>query len=90
MAKTKVAYVCSDCGADFPKWQGRCYACGAWNILSEFRTGSSASGAAKSKAGGFSGYAGSLSDVQTLSEIDLTEMPRMGTGVEELDRVLLN
>ena len=38
--------------------------------------------------GGFSGYAGSLSDVQTLSEIDLTEMPRMGTGVEELDRVL--
>lgn len=88
MAKTKVAYVCSDCGADFPKWQGRCDACGAWNTLSEFRTGSPVSGGAKPKSGQFAGYAGSLSDVKTLSEIDLSEMPRMGTGVEELDRVL--
>jgi DNA repair protein RadA/Sms len=88
MAKTKVAYVCSDCGADFPKWQGRCDACGAWNTLAEFRTGHSASGATRPKSGQFAGYAGSLSDVKTLAEIDLSEMPRMGTGVEELDRVL--
>ena len=36
MAKRKVAYVCTECGADFPKWQGQCAACGAWNSLSEF------------------------------------------------------
>jgi DNA repair protein RadA/Sms len=89
MAKTKIAYVCNDCGSDFPKWQGRCDDCGAWNTLSEFRTGSPASGAAsRPKAGQFAGYAGSLSDVKTLAEIDLSEVPRLGTGVDELDRVL--
>ncbi|MCF6338827.1 MAG: DNA repair protein RadA [Gammaproteobacteria bacterium] len=88
MAKSKIAYVCSDCGSDFPKWQGRCDDCGAWNTLSEFRTGSPASGGNKPRAGQFAGYAGSLSDVKTLAEIDLTELPRLGTGVDELDRVL--
>jgi len=28
-------YVCSECGAEAPKWQGRCSACAAWNSLSE-------------------------------------------------------
>jgi len=70
------------------KWQGRCDDCGAWNTLSEFRTGSPASGGSKPRAGQFAGYAGSLSDVKTLAEIDLTELPRLGTGVDELDRVL--
>lgn len=90
MAKTKIAYVCGDCGADYPKWQGRCDGCGAWNTLAEFRTGAPASGVARSKpkSGQFAGYAGSLSEVKTLAEIDLADVPRMGTGVEELDRVL--
>jgi len=88
MAKGKIAYVCSDCGSDFPKWQGRCDDCGAWNTLSEFRTGSPVSGGSQPKAGQFAGYAGSLSDVKTLAEIDLSELPRLGTGVDELDRVL--
>src|SRR5690606_20103854 len=35
MAKARTAYVCSECGADFNKWQGQCGECGAWNTLSE-------------------------------------------------------
>ncbi len=31
----RVQYVCSDCGAGSPKWQGRCDGCGAWNTLGE-------------------------------------------------------
>ncbi|MFT5988356.1 MAG: DNA repair protein RadA/Sms, partial [Marinobacter psychrophilus] len=27
MAKVKTAFVCTDCGADFSKWQGQCTAC---------------------------------------------------------------
>ena len=89
MAKSKIAYVCSDCGSDFPKWQGRCDDCGAWNTLSEFRIGSASAGHGdKPGAEKFAGYAGSLSDVKTLAEIDLTELPRLDTGVDELDRVL--
>jgi DNA repair protein RadA/Sms len=28
-------FICSACGAEAPKWQGRCPACEAWNSLSE-------------------------------------------------------
>lgn len=89
MAKTKTAYVCGDCGADYPKWQGRCDGCGEWNTLAEFRTGAVTSGApSKPNPGQFKGYAGSLSEIKTLAEIDLSDVPRLRTGVEELDRVL--
>lgn len=35
MAKTKTIYVCSECGADSPKWVGKCPSCGAWNTYVE-------------------------------------------------------
>jgi DNA repair protein RadA/Sms len=34
-AAPRVQFVCSACGAEAPKWQGRCPACEAWNSLSE-------------------------------------------------------
>ncbi|HVC41975.1 MAG TPA: DNA repair protein RadA [Candidatus Saccharimonadales bacterium] len=34
-AATRLQYLCSACGAESPKWQGRCPACQAWNSLSE-------------------------------------------------------
>lgn len=89
MAKSKLAYVCGDCGSDYPKWQGRCDDCGAWNTLSEFRVGGHTGAASASKAGRqFKGYAGNLSEVKTLSDIDLADVLRISTGVEEFDRVL--
>jgi DNA repair protein RadA/Sms len=39
MAKQKTAFVCSECGSDYHKWQGQCSDCGAWNTLSEVRLG---------------------------------------------------
>lgn len=85
MAKVKTAYVCSDCGSDYAKWQGRCDDCGAWNTLKEFRTGSASS---KKSGGQFKGYAGTLSDVTTLADIDISTTPRLSSGIEEFDRVL--
>ncbi len=35
MAKARPHYACTNCGASFPKWTGRCDACGAWNSLVE-------------------------------------------------------
>lgn len=35
MSKTKTIYVCQSCGTKYPKWQGRCGACNAWNSLTE-------------------------------------------------------
>jgi len=36
MAKKRtIVYSCTECGAQFPKWQGRCTECGTWNSLVE-------------------------------------------------------
>ena len=83
MAKTKSAYVCTDCGADYSRWQGQCSACSAWNTLSEIRL-SSASASRKAKS---SGFAGSIASSKPLSEIDVAEEPRISSGLKELDRV---
>jgi len=87
MAKAKRAYVCNDCGADFPRWQGQCNACGSWNTITEVRIAASPTVARNER---LSGYAGSATEatVQTLSEIDLQEVPRFTSGFKELDRVL--
>ena len=86
MAKNKTAYVCNECGQDFPRWQGQCSACQEWNTITEVRLGSSTAGG---RASQFSGYAGEgSSEVQTLDEIDLDELPRIASAFSELDRVL--
>ena len=36
-AAPKTAFVCQQCGNDFPKWVGRCPGCGGWNTLVEER-----------------------------------------------------
>lgn len=33
--KTKTRYVCQNCGAESPKWIGRCASCGEWNSYVE-------------------------------------------------------
>lgn len=35
MAKQKPRYVCSNCGANFSAWSGRCNVCGEWNTINE-------------------------------------------------------
>ena len=84
MAKAKTAFVCSDCGADYAKWQGQCGACNAWNTLVQFNPGSG-EGARTARR---QGYAGVQSEVTQLAEIDLAELPRLASGIGELDRVL--
>jgi len=86
MAKSKVAYVCNECGAESSRWQGQCGECKAWNTITEIRLGPSASA---NKTASRMGYAGELSSkVQTLAEVSLAELPRIHSGYKELDRVL--
>ncbi|MDE5992790.1 MAG: DNA repair protein RadA, partial [Oscillospiraceae bacterium] len=41
MAKSRYIYVCSQCGGESPKWNGKCPTCGAWNTLEEELSGTS-------------------------------------------------
>ena len=88
MAKAKTAFVCNDCGADFPKWQGQCGECHAWNTLSEIRLGGPASKSASVRAMGRPGYAGTAASVQRLEEVAVVDLPRLRSGFDEFDRVL--
>ncbi|GAB4279559.1 MAG: DNA repair protein RadA [Methylomicrobium sp.] len=82
--KTKTAFVCDECGADYARWNGQCVACGAWNTIKEVRLG-----AAKSERHRRAdGYAGTRSTVQALSDVDLARAERLSTGISEFDRVL--
>ena len=35
MAKVKTSFFCQNCGAQSPKWVGKCNACGEWNSFVE-------------------------------------------------------
>ena len=87
MVKKKTAYVCTECGADHSKWQGQCTACGQWNTLQEFVVSASKSKAPEARFGGYAGDAGQ-NGVIKLSQVDLAEMPRFSSGLQEFDRVL--
>ncbi len=85
MAKAKIAFVCSDCGSEYAKWQGQCADCGAWNTLSEVRLGGGSATTARSRS---QGYAGALAPARMLNEINVAQVERLPTGMTELDRVL--
>ena len=89
MAKApKRAFVCNECGADYPRWQGQCSACHAWNTITEVRgVAASPSVARNERLSGYAGNAG-VAKVQKLSDISLEELPRFSTGFKEFDRVL--
>ncbi|NOR71071.1 MAG: AAA family ATPase, partial [Methylomarinum sp.] len=82
--KQKTAFVCTECGAESPRWAGQCTACGEWNVIKEIRLGSTT----QRQSSGLSGYAGDRSQVQLLSDVDLAKAERISTGLAEFDRVL--
>ncbi|MEW9809007.1 MAG: DNA repair protein RadA [Candidatus Symbiodolus clandestinus] len=81
----KRAFVCQECGADYPRWQGQCSACQSWNNITEIRLA-----ATKSPSAASLGYAGeaNYTQLQCLSTISLETQPRFSTQLSELDRVL--
>lgn len=86
MAKSKSAYVCQECGADYAKWQGQCTECGIWNRLTEIRLSSGSSARTKEVRTSYSGDGATA--VKVLSDIDLETLPRFSASAEEFDRVL--
>ena len=81
MSKGKSVFRCTECGADQPKWGGRCDACGAWNSLTEEPI---------RRTVGRSDGRSVQSDSQTvrLSDIGTTPLQRWRTGLAEFDFVL--
>jgi DNA repair protein RadA/Sms len=86
--KATTAFVCSDCGAEFGKWQGQCGECGAWNTISEIVLAPRSTAAAAPRA-----RAGWIGAIDAPLPVDLGDVAdehqqRTQTGIGELDRVL--
>ena len=81
MSKPKSLYTCTECGGTSPKWLGRCPSCEAWNTLVESVAESSGP---KHR---YQSLAGAL-PVATLADIEASDVDRLPTGIDELDRVL--
>jgi DNA repair protein RadA/Sms len=77
MARSNPIFLCSSCGGETLKWQGQCPLCGDWNTLEQrtvtrVRAGSQPAAAAP----------------RPLDSSLATGVSRLGSGQEELDRVL--
>jgi DNA repair protein RadA/Sms len=86
MAKTKTTFFCQNCGAQSPKWIGKCPACGEWNTYVEEVIQKEEAGKGNWKLSG--AREKRASTPKRLSDINFEEMPRTVTHDAELDRVL--
>jgi DNA repair protein RadA/Sms len=79
MSKTKVIYICSQCGFESIRWLGKCPECENWNTFSEelVESGKKKTGAAKLEP-----------LLNTILEITAQEEDRIKTNTGEFDRVL--
>jgi DNA repair protein RadA/Sms len=82
MAKTKIEFVCRECGSSHHQWAGQCLDCKEWNTLEEVVI----SQATSSKPESLKDLPSSK--IQNLSEIKSQNNHRLSTGLSELDRTL--
>jgi len=76
--KVKTAFVCTQCGAIHPKWQGQCKECGEWNTLAEEQIVKSQRKTSKK----------TNIKIQKFGEIDDNLLMGYRSGIAEFDRVL--
>ena len=79
-AKSKVSYICQNCGYVTVSWLGKCPECGSWNSLTEQLE-------VQNKDQGFLGLDESVKP-RTISSLAAKPVRRLETGINEFDRVL--
>lgn len=77
--KSKVVYMCSECGYESAKWIGKCPDCGGWNTFAEEVVATSKTSKKVTQ---------SFSTPVKLSAVDSANETRIECGIGELDRVL--
>jgi DNA repair protein RadA/Sms len=82
MAASKIIelFECTNCGAQFPKWNGRCLECGGWGTLSKQTVSQQENEKGK--------ILSAPAKIINLAEIKEKNLERYQTGIGEVDRVL--
>lgn len=77
--KSLINYICSNCGATYPAWSGRCPSCGEWNTLQEEAV-ITISGSGSSKR--------DIGKIHSLDNSITKDDHRIKTGMRDVDLVL--
>ena len=80
MAKSKIVFVCKECGKESLRWMGQCPVCSAWNSFAEQTVKAISSNQMAASA--------PLSVPQELSRVEATTEERWPVDIAELSRVL--
>lgn len=90
MARVTTIHVCSACGHESPRWLGQCPGCQAWGTITEERAAKPSGGrGARPAASNGSRGSGVPAAVPTrLRDVTAPRVPRLRTGLGEVDRVL--
>ncbi len=81
--RSRSRFVCQECGAEHPRWAGKCDDCGTWNsLVEELESAARPSDARRSLGGSIPTEPAPLASVKPL------DCARLGTGIDEVDRVL--
>jgi len=89
--KAKTVHRCTNCGAEHPKWAGRCDVCGEWNsLVEEMATSRAAASASSRRMQGQRSMSegGSVAPTPRLRDIRTSAGRRLKTGIKEFDFVL--
>lgn len=84
MKKSKVIFVCRECGVQSPKWLGKCPTCGNWNTYDEEEIPEIPKNSTINRGRS----TGEPSKATKFSELELPNYMRTKTGMGELDRTL--
>ncbi|MBN8701904.1 MAG: DNA repair protein RadA [Bacteroidetes bacterium] len=85
MAKVKTAFFCQNCGAQSPKWVGKCNSCGEWNtFVEEVLEKADTNSVANTLPSGLK----KVAKPQKIDEISLSQEHRIPIYDKELSRVL--
>jgi len=97
MAKTRIQFLCRQCGSVHPKWMGKCPDCGSWDALEEYKAptfDARAAAVARVADGGDGGATHQTGDLTRAGEalpidqIDEGDVSRLPCGINEFDRIL--
>ncbi|WP_258103022.1 DNA repair protein RadA [Marinoscillum sp. MHG1-6] len=83
MAKTKTTFYCQNCGANSPKWVGKCASCGEWNTYVEELVQKATASSREVWHGN-----GERQSPQKIQDVTFDEQNRINTGSTELNRTL--
>lgn len=86
MGKLKTVYICTECGYETSRWQGKCPDCGAWNSFQEDVKSEDAP--SKQKDAGIFISEPENEKIEKITEVEVSDEYRYKTGFQELDRVM--